>query len=319
MEPGAPWRGQYVMPVAAVVSLLGLVLLAPAPSYPRIWVVLSNTAHAPVFAAVAVLVLRAVRAHGSSRLLPSVAVAFCITVAVGIGVELMQATIGRDASSGDVWTDALGAACALGWLSYRERTSPGRVRNAGLIVAGLAAALAIGPLADAAAAYGLRALRMPTVAAFSLPWDLYFVEVNSASAARVGLPYSWARPDDPPSLGVRIQSGAWPGLTIVEPAPDWRGYRSLNLDLTNPGAAPLELTLRIHDLEHDQRYADRFNGGLSFAPHSRLIVTIPLAEIEAGPAYRRLDLSRIGGLILFAANGSAQAGNEFYVTRIWLE
>ena len=308
-----------MMPVAAVVSLLGLMLLAPVPSYPRIWVVLSNTAHAPVFAAVALLVLRAVRARGSRSLPVAATSAFCITVALGIAMEFVQGVIGRDASWGDVWTDALGAACALGWMIYREPASPGRVRRAGLVVAGLAGALTIGPLAHAAAAYGLRALRMPTVATFSLPLDLYFAEWKSASAARTGLPSSWARPGDLRSLGIRLQAGAWPGLTIVEPTPDWQGYQSLYLDLTNPGAAPLALTLRIHDLEHDQRYEDRFNHRLSLAPHSRLVVKILLAEVEAGPRNRTLDLSRIGGLTLFATGNSVHAGTEFYVTRIWLE
>ena len=294
-------------------------MLAPVPAYPRIWTVLSNAAHAPVFAAIALLVLRSVRAGGSRGLLRASALAFCVTVALGIAVELVQGTIARDASWGDVWTDALGAACALGWVNYRERASPGRVRSAGLIVAGLAAAVAISPLAQAAAAYGLRALRMPTVAAFSLPWDRYFLEFKSASGAPVGLPPSWARRDDPPSLGIRIQTSAWPGLTILEPAPDWRGFRSLNLDLTNPGAAPLELTLRIHDLEHDQRYEDRFNRRLLVAPHSRHIVTIPLSDIASGPAGRILDLRRIAGLTVFASGDSALPGTEFFVTRIWLE
>ena len=312
-------RASPIALVAAAAALVSLVLLASVPSHPRIWVVLSNAAHAPVFAVLSLLILHLVRTQAGLAFRPAAAWSLAAAIVLGIAIEVLQAFIGRDASLRDVWTDALGAACALGWVTAHEPTESRVERRTGWVIALVTACLAVAPVAEALAAYGLRTARMPTVARFSLPWDLYFVQLQSASARRVGLPIEWSRPGDPLSLEVRFGTGRWPGLSLWEPAPDWRGYRSLKIDLTNPGSRPLELVLRVHDALHDQRHEDRFNRPLTVGPGSRDVLTVPLADIADGPVGRRLDLGSVAGLILFASGDSASAGTEFLLTRIWLE
>lgn len=299
--------------------LLALVLVIPVPSHPRIWIVLSNVAHAPVFAVLSLLILHWIRSRWNLAFGSAVAWAFAATIVLGAAVELVQGFIGRDASWGDVWTDALGAAVALGWIAHREPAEPVPVRRTGLAIALLAAGIALAPLASAVVAYGLRSLRMPTIAGFSLPSDLYFIELQSASARRAPLPPEWSRPDDTLSLALHLNEGEWPGVAFYEPSPDWRGHRSLKLDLTNPGRTPLDLTLRVHDLKHDQRHEDRFNRKLTVAPETRTVVTVLLKDIESAPLGRKLDLGRVAGMILFATGESARPGRQFFVTRIWLE
>jgi VanZ family protein len=319
LSPDANREPPPLAPLAAAALLLVPMLVVTVPSSPKFWIVLSNAAHAPVFAAISLLVFQALRARPSPGFRRLVAMAFFAAVALGLAVEVVQGFIGRDSSWGDVGTDALGAAAALGWITYRSQPASRRIRLAGLGVAVSSAVLVAAPLANAGVAYGLRAMQLPVIAGFSLPWDLYFTEFQSASARRMSLPSEWSRPGDPTSLELVTRDGEWPGVSLTEPAPDWRGYASLHVDLTNPGSNPLELTLRVHDALHDQRHEDRFNRRLKVASQSRTIVTIPLAEVESAPSMRRLDLGRVAGVILFATGESARPGTRFYVTRIWLE
>ena len=52
-------------------------------------------------------------------------------------------------------------------------------------------------------------------------------------------------------------------------------------------------------------------------PHTRSTVRVALAAVEAAPVGRRMDLSSIANLTLYANHPAP--GSEFYVSRIWLE
>lgn len=299
--------------------MLALVLLAQLPSYPRIWNVLNNAAHAPVFAALSLIAFQVFRRGRSMAFRSALVWAFGATIVLGIGVELIQGLIGRDSSWSDVRADTLGAACALGWIAYRNRTGSRTLRLAGLSTAVLAGGLALHPVGEALAAYGLRTARFPTIATFASSLDLYFAELHGVSAERVTLPTRWARHADPLSLRLSIQHGEWPGFAITEPAPDWRGYETLHIDVTNPGTEPFQAVLRVHDQQHNQQLEDRFNRQLSVAAETRTNISIPLADVEAGPSQRPLELGHVAGLILFTTGVSARPDTEIYLTRIWLE
>jgi hypothetical protein len=91
------------------------------------------------------------------------------------------------------------------------------------------------------------------------------------------------------------------------------------LDVTNPEAQPLTLTLRVHDKAHDNRAADRFNRRFTLGAHERRVLAFPIAEVARSPTGRDMDMSRIATVILFGKNGSELTGREYYLTRLWLE
>ena len=250
-------------------------------------------------------------------------VAFALAIVTGIGVEFVQGLIGRDSSWRDVGTDALGAACALGIIgwrgipglpSLRSRTGQG----AALGIALLAAALLLAPIIEATMAYARRAAEFPVIARFDSPLDLYFGHVQHAKSTRGPLPDQWARPGDGMSLRIESATERWPGFVMDEPAPDWRGRHYLNLDVTNPEVESIQLTVRVHDVAHDQRHEDRFNRTVLLAP-GRTTVTIPLADIASGPAHRALDLGQVAGIIVFADRTTLRSARRYYLTSIWLE
>ncbi len=321
-EPGK--RSQLVLIVAAM-ALIALVLGVTLPSRPKILEVLNDLAHAPALGAFALIVLRLVRLWRPADKLGGYGIAFLTAVGVGALIEVVQSFIDRDASLGDLETDTLGAACVLGFVAAFDRRlwsaaprATGRIACATLaILCGLWALL---PLGQAAVAYLDRARAFPVVAQFAASRDLYFFSSGTARLSLQPLPDRWAQPGD--ALSLRVESLAntlWPGVSHDEPQPDWRGFSTLLLDVTNPTETPLDLGVRVHDLTHNQDYNDRFTRAFELAPSSRAVLRIPIKDIVAGPVDRLLDLAHIAGIVVFKLTPAASDGERFYLSRIWLE
>lgn len=305
--------------VAAASALVALVLLAGMPSGPKIYAVLNDAAHAPVFGALALLLLGQLRCASRRQTVGLFGVAFLLAVSIGIGVELIQGMIGRDASLKDVGTDTLGAACALGLAGWwRARGRRGLEQFVALGVAALAGGLALVPIAKAAAAYQHRASIFPVLAEFNSSLDLYFASPVDAMISRGPLPDDWIEESGPTSLRLMATGGDYPGI-VTEPARDWRGWSTLKLDITNPGKQALQLHVRVDDGSQKLRYEDRFNRRFWAPGATRTVLSIPLREIEKGSMNRSLNLGDVARLVVFLSGPDAEPGTEFYISRIWLE
>lgn len=297
-----------------VIALPALALVAKFPPHPQILAVLNNAAHAPVFGALAVawlLLLREVSPLGEWH---RFAVAFLATVATGGLIELIQPAIGRGAEWVDLLNDALGAITGLALAAaFISRRLPM------LLIALVAAAPVLWPVAEASIAYATRAWEFPTVLGGDTRADRFFVRTHGVKWEPSMLPPQWSQAGDPLSLRIQIVGGNWPGITHNEPQPDWSDYSKLMLDITNPESRPLRLTLRVHDRLHDNRAGDRFNRTIILAAARRSVLVIPLLEIASAPEGRSLDLSRVAGVILFGEGNPEMIDRRFYLTRIWLE
>ncbi len=297
-----------------VVALPALALVAQMPPHPQILAVLNNAAHAPVFGALAVvwlLLLREVSALGEWH---RFAFALVATAATGGLIELIQPAIGRGAEWVDLLNDTLGAIAGLALaaaLSCRRRWAA--------LIAVVAAAPVLWPVAEASIAYAVRAWEFPTVLGGDTRADRYFVRASNVKSEPAMLPPQWSRSGDAPSLRIQIVGGNWPGITHSEPQPDWHGYQRLLLDITNPDPRPLVLTLRVHDRAHDNRAGDRFNRTFTLPGARRQTFAFPLEEVMQAPGSREMDLSRIAGLIIFSDGSPEVIDRRFYLTRIWLE
>lgn len=306
--------------VVVAFALPALPLFATLPSHPRIFGVLNDAAHAPVFGAFAVVVLALLRQATSLYPRRRYIVALATTMGVGALVELIQPFIGRGSEWIDLLNDGLGAITGLALAAWFETGFEIRRRQRLAALALLAAGIPIlWPVAEAGLAYAIRAARFPTLLLASSRFDRYLIGARAADISRQWLPDRWHRPGDPPSLRVQLRDGTWPGIVLAEPSPDWAGYSRLVADLTNPDARPLAITIRIHDQVHDNDVADRFNRQFVLSPAQRQLIVIPLDDIANAPANRRLDLTRIGGLIVFSDADTALQGRGYYLTRIWLE
>lgn len=319
-EPIRQVRPHWLFFIA--IMLIATVLFATLPSRPKILEVLNNLAHAPVFGALALIIRQLKPCHRSPRTRTmEYGIVFLLVVGIGVLVEIIQYFIGRDAELGDVGTDTLGAGCALGIAAafdrqWRPAHPPSRIAAATFgLFCGFWALL---PLSQAVVAYIDRLAAFPVIARFSSWRDLYFISSPTAHLSLQPLPEPWAQPGDHLSVRVDFTGGTWPGVSHDEPQPDWRGFSTLVVDVTNPAEAPLPLQVRVHDATHDQRREDRFNREFIISPATREHLRIALAEIAAGPTKRTLDMRRIAGIVVFASLKAAPNGC-FYLNQIWLE
>jgi len=321
---------QSAAAAAGVLALLALLFTINPPSDQAWQRVCLDASHGPIFAAIAVI-LAVWPASRTGRREPVPwpdwvrgGEAFALAVVIGILVELLQSLQDRPPSLFDVFTDAAGAAAGLAIWSLLSRPRPG-VPEAGdhsmawtLVAIALAGITFVGwrPL-HAAIAYAGRAASFPVIAQFRSPRDLYFVATEGAAADIVAMPAPWSQQAGERALRLAFDTRHAPALQILEPGPDWRGYSVVAAELTNPSDAELQLTFRIFDATHDWSPEDRLNLPLVIAPRTRTTVRVALGVVEAAPAGRSMDLSRVANVTIFGRQG--EAPGELYVSRLWLE
>jgi VanZ family protein len=322
----APVKRAYGLALLVIGILLAAVVFAPVPGDTR-WIrTLHNSAHAPIFGCVAVLSLFIIRAESRFAALGLKAqYALALVVAFGLGIltELLQIPAGRDASFEDALHDTIGALAVLGIFAVfdsrvRALSRGVVVRFAAAIVGVVSLAIAAAPVTRAAMKYQQRDERFPVLADFTERYDRYFIFQKSAEFSSAQMPAPWAERTDERAMRVRLLDGPYPGLDFIEVPPDWRGYSTLAVDLTNPTPLSLQLVLRVHDSQHNNQPNDRFSRRFELPPGTRQVIRIPLRDIAAGPRERTLDLRQVAGVIIFRTEDSPRA-EELLLSRAWLE
>lgn len=99
---------------------------------------------------------------------------------------------------------------------------------------------------------------------------------------------------------------------------DWSQYRALQFQIYNPQPEPFSFYFRIHDQLHwgnNSRYSDRFNTSLVARP-GWTQMEIPLSEVVEAPKGRKMDLTKIAGVILFVDR--LEQSRTFYLDEVKL-
>jgi VanZ family protein len=304
-------------------ALLALLQFVPLPAGPKFLSVLNNFAHGPVFGALALIALHILRKLTRVNSRSAYLAAFAAAIVLGAAIEVLQAFSGRDPSLADLLSDALGAGAALSfWRHFEpsESASAGRVPEGRLaLIAGLVlSALLLLPVGHASLGYAARYSAFPTIMQFRSRFDLYFMELRDAEAVFLRSDAGHPLSHGTHALRIRFVGTDWPGLSNVEPSPDWRAFERLRIDVTNPGHEAIVLGLRVHERGRANEYDDRFNRLFTVDANTRRILAVSLAEIASAPADRPIDLGRVGGLALFRASERPEA-SDVILTRMWLE
>jgi hypothetical protein len=306
--------------VAVIGILLVAVVFTPVPGHTLALETLQDFAHGPIFGCVALLVLLLIRDHARLAAAPvwvQYLLAFAATVVLGGLSELAQIPIARDASWFDLRSDAVGAAAFLGIFAALDRRLHKVVRPACVLIGVALLAIHATPLATATTEYLRRDREFPVLLDFTQQLDSYFLVPQWAHLDLHSMPPRWAQRPGESTLRVRFDTGPWPGIDFTEPGPDWREYRDLALDITNPTDSELLVVLRVHDVHHNFQYADRFNRTLRVPAQTRSVLRVPIADIQSAPAGRPMDLTQIADFMLFRASEVTTA--EMWISRAWLE
>jgi hypothetical protein len=196
-------------------------------------------------------------------------------LALGVAVEIVQYFMHRDADPRDVLQDFWGIAAVLAlharWFASPEAQN--RKRAWALqVTAAIAIVWACAPLVHCAAAYGHRSRQFPVIVDFQSSLDLYFLRAFDPPLARVRLPAQFSHDAREFTVFAPYGDHPWPGVVFEEPPPDWRGYRTLVIDVANPNPADLAMILTVHDRQYDGTSADRFDREFTLRARQRLVL-----------------------------------------------
>lgn len=301
---------QIVVPVLCLLGALSL-LWIPVPSQTFLWKAVNNFAHVPLFALVAILLLRWARMWNEAAAWISLRhYRFAMAGVLGLALvteALQSLSATRHPEVSDVASDLLGATCALGWAFTCDQQMSGKwaqwrefprnviIRSCVVLVLGFT----LLPVAEWTYAYWDRAQRFPSLLQFSSYWEMKFVKASDSDVQLVLPPAGWKKAGEDKVGRVVFYPKKYPGIRINEPYPDWRGYAHFQLDIFSELSTPQTMVIRIDDLHHNNEHSDRFNKAVIILPDLNHI-RIPLDDIRLAPVGREMDLSAMKMVLLFA-------------------
>ena len=221
-----------------------------------------------------------------------------ITVFLGVLSEFIQLfTTSRDFEVGDMISDAIGAAVFLSIAYPFPKDVHTKTKN--LIRAGVLFLLMVAsyPLLSATIDSWNMERSFPILGSYETSLEM---SRWSSKESRLERSRSHATDRDY-SLKVNLLPGEYPGVSLDYLQNDWKGYGSLSFDVFIDGASPLDITIRINDLEHNNEFADRFNKGIRLQPGDNHI-SINLDEVRKAPLGRTMDMADITNICIFAYN-----------------
>ena len=222
-----------------------------------------------------------------------------IGMLLGVAIEVLQSIGQREASLNDLYSDFLGMMAGLCLISLLELKKSHYQKFVSILV-GIAATgfllLGLNPLLQLSWHYIERHNAFPVIVDFDADWSSSFVRFNGARMIKVS---AFNQQGYHLHL-VQFDVGDYPGISVIEPEPDWSNYHSLHLKVYSMDERDHYMVLRVHDEKHNLEHSDRFNKKLLIRPGLNEF-SLSLNQIRYSPADRELDLKNISGLILFSS------------------
>lgn len=221
--------------------------------------------------------------------------AFFIVLLAGVVIELIQKELGgRTVDLGDVYRDELGCVVAFVFTGSPPFFRQGRQ----LLACGIIGLLLveIWPVYRAVADEQSARNQFPLLADFETPFERWrFGDIRQLRREEKIVRHG--------RYGLRVQltTATYSGTSFFYFPHDWRNYRRLHFSIYNPEKTDLSLHCRLHDSLHGQhgmRFDDRFHR--RFELHSGWNdCSVALADVQAAPATRLMDMARIERFALF--------------------
>lgn len=306
---------RLLLPVILVVVIALLVLVGEVPFDTKFWRLLFNYGHTPAFGIAALTTwrfMRVLRPRMSAR--RQYVVSGLLVWVLGVAIEIAQGFIGRDAEIEDVARNSLGIVgflvLAAVWRTAPETaTRPARVYR--LTLSALTSCLLLLPALPVfgwLAVTATRQYQLPILVDFSNYAGRAMSMTRAAEFGIVAPPPAWTERANHQAAQITFHSSPdsdYPQYEVVEPYPDWSGYRELVIPLYNPQEVPLRLGVRADDWWHNQQPDDRYTGRFRILPGPSLLV-IPLDSIRLAPLGRQTDLTRMRDILLFLYRPGAE-------------
>ena len=226
-------------------------------------------------------------------------VVFVMAMILGFIVEAMQGLTSRDVDLSDILRNMVGILAGLCYASavHEKNMLHKRAIVLRLLIGSCLLLTGFYPLMQLSWHYYGRSQAFPALTGFDKQWMSSFIRFNNAEMLS-GL--DAGRGKNTGLHRLQFNQGEYPGLSVIEPEPDWSKYSSLRITMFSRYDKSTNLVLRVHDKSHNQDHVDRFNKVLHLV-HGVNEFDIPLSQIEQGPLGRELDLTNVAGIVLFAS------------------
>ncbi len=265
--------------------------------YQAIW----NAGHFFLFAALIWLLITQTTVYQLSGL-KMLLVSLLFGAVIGVIIEILQYYVGRNMQWFDVFTDMLGA--LSGFLAVQLTLSAERrLLKKRLIILFLSIILFI-------VAYpSLRIIRDNFKMASNFPVLSNFEQYADIERFQQGHVRRFEMDtnvfvEGRASALIEFAAGEYPRVLLEAVAPDWRGYRFLNMSIHNDQKDSLNIQVRVYDRQHRQTgylQNDRFNYNISLKPGWNTL-KIKLSDIYRAPENRLMNVETMGGVCLFLHN-----------------
>lgn len=298
-----------------------LLLLLPLPVAHRATGAALDILHAPAFAVLAYVSYRAGGARLRLQRAGTMLLIWLLVFSFGALTELAQQWVGRGTSIPDVVANALGAAAGLLVAGAQDRSDRRESWKAGakraVMLASAAALVLLGQmrglvvLADCL----MQWQALPRVASFETELEMIRWSAGGASIRRVqahATDGNWA-------LRAELFDQKYPGFQMDWPPWNWSRYGALSFDATLADGPPLDLVVKIHDLEHwdhDRAHDDRFHRTVRLQPGTQR-VRIDLENVRTAPRGRSMNMREVCFLQFFAAR--LESRRVLYIDYLRLE
>ena len=184
--------------------------------------------HGPGFGAVALLILKLVRAE--SRPIASYVKAAALTMLLAVLAEAVQIPGGREAQINDLLVDALGILGFLGTaavLNHEVRAEIGRLHTVLLSLISIPALVfTLVPTLTLTYAITMREQAMPQVLTFDQVWERAYSYGEDARLDLIPAPDGW--PEDSGKIARLYSAGQYGLMLHIQPHPDWSGYSGVS-------------------------------------------------------------------------------------------
>ncbi len=254
---------------------------------------LHDFAHLPLFCVVALIMVAiwpgGLFVQNRLRSLPAMRLWLAALLA-GILVELLQARQGRFPEMMDIVTDGAGAAIAL-LLVVGQRGNRWRWT----LPPALAMALVFAtPVFLSAWDEALAKRQFPLLADLETRLQVDRFGPSHSRLRRITDPESPANH----LLQVRFLPDMFPRFKLEDLPRDWSEFSAFTFTCINPEPEPFLLIIRVDDIHHDNRPADRYTLRLELAP-GRHVIEVPLAAVATAPDTRPMDMTAIAAVIFY--------------------
>ena len=222
-----------------------------------------------------------------------------ITLLLSILIEILQYGTDRTPDLGDVSRDLTGCLLVLSFhpsfLKLPSKTMLLFVRFIALTIL----LIHLKPLAIALIDESTARSQFPILSNFETAFELDRWDGGASTIIiKPGLK------NDSYQLKIGLMATTHSGVGMKYLQSDWTAYKLVNLRIFKPSDESLSIVIRIHDVWHKTgpvAYAnsDRFNRRVDLSQGWNDI-KIPLSQIESAPHKRKMDLSQVSDISLFA-------------------